>query len=110
MALSPTKKKDIEYKSIEDVNNELIRCFNNCKNGDFKIGNALFTQSKFFVNTDLLVDRNCQNLIKKFNYSKLTHTPPYPSIKDTPVDFIDDMQIINEEIINIKQWQSKTNT
>ena len=70
----------------------------------------MFTQSKFFVNTDLLVDQKAQMLIKKYNYSKLTNTPPYPSVKETPYQFIDDMQIINEEIKAIEEWLQKTNT
>ena len=63
----------------------------------------MFTQSKFFVDTSKLVDINSQNLVKKYNYSKLTNTPPYPSIKDTPYNFIDDMQVVSEEISNYEQ-------
>tara|TARA_B100000287_G_scaffold29390_2_gene27662 strand:- start:654 stop:869 length:216 start_codon:yes stop_codon:yes gene_type:complete len=70
----------------------------------------LLTQSKFFVNTDLLVDEKCQLLIKKHNYCKASNTPPYPSVQSTPYNFIDDFITIEEEIKNIEEWQSKTYT
>ena len=108
--MSPSQNKTIEYKGIEDVEQELIRCYDECKDGGYKIGNALLTQSKFFVNTGLLLNHKYQNLIKKYNYSKLTNTPPYPSIKDTPYQFVNDIQTINEEIMNIEKWQQQTNT
>ncbi len=73
------------------------------------MGNALFLQSKFFADTYRLVDRKSQLSIKKFNYSKLTGTPPYQSIQQTPYQFVEDASIIDEEIINIKKIESEKN-
>ena len=107
--MSPSKKKHIEYKNINDVNKELIRLYDKIKKRE-QYGNALFTQSKFFVDTDRLVDEKCQRDIKKYNYSKASKTPPYPTIQETPYNFIDNFLLIEEEINNIEEWLTKTNT
>tara|TARA_R100001443_G_scaffold115793_2_gene134390 strand:- start:1294 stop:1527 length:234 start_codon:yes stop_codon:yes gene_type:complete len=73
------------------------------------MGNALFLQSKFFVDTFRLVDRKSQLSIKKYNYTKLTNTPPYPSIQQTPYTFVEDASIIDEEINNIQKIESEKN-
>ena len=82
--------------------NELIKLYNNIDSNKYSIGNALFIQSKFFVNTELLLDPKAQKEIRKYNYCKLSNTPPYSTIKDTPYEYINNYFIIDEEIEYIK--------
>ena len=86
------------YKSIDDVYAELNRIFDNAKNKKNCVGEALFLSAGFFVDYEKLVDRQIQVSIKKYVYSKASNTPPYTSISETPVAFIEDYLIIDEEV------------
>jgi len=67
------------------------------KRRDYTVGSALYEETKYYCNQSLLINPDDQMLIKKYNYAKLSHTPPYPSIDQTPAVFIDAFQIIEEE-------------
>ena len=84
------------------MHNELLQLYEEVKDKDYSIGNALFTQSKFFVDSNQLINAECQKDIKVYNYSKLSNTPPYPSVKETPYTAINNFLIIEEEIGHIK--------
>ena len=74
------------------------------------MGEAIYTQSFFFADHELLVDSNMQNRIKEFQFCKAFSCPPYPSLKDTPAEIIDDFFIIEEEYkhcINKQQQEKK---
>ena len=97
-ALSPSIRKNVFYKNIDDVYAELERIFDNAQGGAGSVGEALYLNAGFFVNYDKLVNRHTQVSIKKYIYSKASNTPPYASIDETPVNFIDDFLIIDEEV------------
>ena len=71
------------------------------------MGEALYLQAGHFVNYSLLVDDDIQTTIKKYIYSKISNTSPYPSIQDTPFTFIDDFIIIDQESKYISNQQNK---
>lgn len=61
------------------------------------MGQGLYEQSLMYCDGSRLLDRECQTMITKYKYSKLTGTPPYPSIDVTPARVIDAFFIIEEE-------------
>jgi|TARA_Y100000401_G_C8316897_1_gene223015 hypothetical protein len=95
------------YSSIDDVYEELMILYDKADKKGFKIGEALYKQSLFFVDTDLIVDNKAQNLIKKYTFCKKFNTPPYPSLQDTPAKLVDDFMLIDEEITAIKESKNK---
>ena len=95
------------YSSINDVYEELVDLYDKAEKPGFKIGEALYKQSLFFVDSDMLVDSKAQNLIKKYTYCKKFNTPPYPSLQDTPAKLVDDFMLIDEEITAIKESKNK---
>ena len=67
----------------------------------------MYLQAGHFVNYSLLVDDDIQTTIKKYIYSKISNTSPYPSIQDTPFTFIDAFIIIDQESKYISNQQNK---
>ena len=72
--------------------------YNKTINKGFKIGEALYLHSNFIANNVRFVNPEYQKLIKEYYYSKLSKTPPYPSIKDTPEGYMDKYIIIDTEV------------
>ena len=96
-ALAPSINKKIIFNNINDVYDELERLYDRAVNKSDSIGEALFISAGFFVDYTKLVCRDIQTDIKKYIYSRVSKTPPYASVIDTPASFIDDFIIIDEE-------------
>ncbi len=77
---------------------ELERCYDEALEEGYSIGSALYHQHFFFANPQEFLNSNYQRIIKEYTYCKETGTPPFPSIKETPADYIDNFMIIKEEI------------
>lgn len=65
------------------------------------VGEGLYIHSNFIVDNVKLININDQELIKDYYYSKISKTPPFPSISETPEDYIDKFIIIDEEVNKI---------
>jgi hypothetical protein len=97
--VSPVDGITIEFNSIEDVNEELIRCYDECINKQVeKIGETLYIEHFFFANTCDLLNGEYQNVIKKYNFCKTFNCPPYPSLDVTPAQTVEDFMKIEQEI------------
>ena len=91
------------------MHDEIIRLYDGAEDKGFNVGEAIYTQSFFFADQGLLLDEDCQNRIKEYSFCKQFSCPPYPSLKETPADIIDDFFIIEEEYNHCvaKQQQEK---
>ena len=66
------------------------------------IGETLYTEHFYFCNTHELLNKDYQQIIKKYNFSKTFNTPPYPTINETPARIIEDFMIIEQEFNKMK--------
>jgi len=110
VALCPSKRKKSLFVSITDIYDEIIRLYEEAKTKGFNVGGeAIYTQSFFFADHELLIDSNMQNRIKEFQFCKAFSCPPCPSLQETPANIIDDFFIIEEEYNHCvaKQQQEK---
>ena len=109
VALCPSTRRKSEFGSILDVYDEIIRLYEEAESKGYKVGEAIYTQSFFFADHELLTDSNMQNRIKEFQFCKTFSCPPYPNLQETPADIIDDFFIIEEEYNHCikKQQQEK---
>ena len=48
--------KKIEYKSIDDINDELIRIYDDAKEKGFDVGESCFKQLPYFANISTLLN------------------------------------------------------
>ena len=107
VALCPSTRKKAEFGSILDVYDEIIRLYEEADSKGFNVGEAIYTQSFFFADHELLIDSNMQNRIKEFQFCKTFSCPPYPNLQETPADIIDDFFIIEEELNNCVKIKQK---
>ena len=54
----------IEFNDIDDVYTELISLYDKSKEKGFELGEALYTQSAFFVDYAILLNHKMQDLIQ----------------------------------------------
>ena len=102
-ALNPISARKETFNSLEDVNEVLVECYNNCIDKGYKrLGEALYNQSLFIVNDVLLIDKKMQSTIRQYKFCKDFNCPPYPSYKDIPAELIEDLTIIDNEIKSFK--------
>ena len=97
MAFKITAKKNVEFKSIEDVYEELELLYDKAHKSDFSIGQALYTQSAFFTDSQLFADIKCQRRIKEYLFCEKFRTSLYPTMNETPCEIIDEFMIISQE-------------
>ena len=104
VALCPSTRKRAEFGSILDVYDE-------ADSKGFNVGEAIYTQSFFFADHELLLDSTMQDRIKEYQFCKQFSCPPYPSLQETPPNIIDDFTIIEQEINHCmnKKQQEKAN-
>ena len=107
-ALAVSTLKDIEFSSIEDIHKELlILCDKTIENGGTEIGKEIWKTLPHFVNDEILISQYYYNQITKVGYLKSTHTPPYPSMIETPANFVDEYMIIDSEINSVTNYSQK---
>ena len=97
--MNPMKVKEETFRSIQDIHNVLIECYDKCQEkGVSKIGKALYQQSLYICNDTMLLSKDAQQLIKKYQFCKSFNCPPYPSLQDTPANIMESFMIIEQEI------------
>ena len=82
------------------MHDEIIRLYDEAETKGFNVGEAIYTQSFFFADHNLLIDEDCQDRITEYKFCKQFNCPPYPSLIDTPSNIVDDFLIIEEEVNN----------
>ena len=97
VAKCPSNHKKSEFKDINDVYDEIIRLYDQAEDKGFNVGEAIYTESFFFTDQNLLLDADCQSRITEYNFCKKFSCPPYPSLNVTPPNIIDDFLIIEQE-------------
>ena len=95
--MSPSYRRMIKFESVNDVYDELIRCYDNITDTE-DIGEVLYTEHFFFANTSELIEKRSQEKIKVYNYCKTFNCPPYPSIIETPAKELEELLIIDSEV------------
>ena len=68
----------------------MVRLYEEANNKGFYVGEALYKQLRFFANESQFMDSAILKKIKIYQYCKSSNTPPYPTLHDTPANFIDD--------------------
>ena len=90
---------------------EIIKLYDKAEGKGFNLGEALYEYCFHFVDHSLLLDEDCQDRITEYKFCKKFNCPPYPSLKETPPNIIDDFLIIDEEVNNFiaKKQREKSN-
>ena len=67
------------------------------------MGEALYEQALMFVNMNKMIDEDSQIRIREYQFCKDFNCPPYPSLKETPANIVDDFTVIQEEMIQFSR-------
>lgn len=87
-AVSPFSKGKVWFKSMDDVLQELQNLYDESVEKGVEIGHSLYHQIPFFTSDIDLLDVKTQSTIKGMRYSTQTNTAPYPSLKETPAEYV----------------------
>ena len=103
--MSPVDGKHKLFESKEDIYRELEMCYDELieKNID-DIGENLYIEHFYFANTYELLDIKYQNIIKKYNYTKLSKENPNGNYieSDKASTIVQTMKHIDENMPHIK--------
>ena len=75
--MSLSENRYAEYRNLDDVYQELIALYDIAQEKGFDLGQALYTQSAFFVDYFLLLSEDIQSMIKDYLFCKTFNCPPY---------------------------------
>ena len=106
--LSPTLKRVVNFETFDDIHEEMIRVHDDAEKMDFDVGESCYKLLPFFADDSMVIDAEAQETIRVMRYSKITNTPPFPSIyEETPASFIDAVLIIDQEITRMNNHGNK---
>ena len=97
VAKCPSTGRRSEFGGITDVYDELIRIYEEADKKGFNVGESVYSLSFHFVDHALLLDSQMQNRIKEYQFCKQFSCPPYPSLKETPANIIEQFSVIEQE-------------
>ena len=97
VAKCPSNGRRSEFGGITDVYDELIRIYEEADKKGFNVGESVYSLSFHFVDHALLLDSQMQNRIKEYQFCKQFSCPPYPSLKETPANIIEQFSVIEQE-------------
>ena len=92
------------------MHDEILRLYDKVEKKGFNMGESLYEYSFHFVDHSLLLDEDHQDRIKEYRFCKQFNCPPYPSLKETPANIVDDFLIIDQEYNNCIAKKQRENT
>ena len=75
----------------------------------YQVGESLYTALPHFANDEDVLNSQCQDTIKVYQYCKVTNTPPYKTVFETPSLFIEDILTIDSEFNYLVKVQAEKN-
>lgn len=97
-ALSPTLNKEVIFRSLDDIFEEVFRCFHGIKDSvDYTIGQNIWVDLSFYCNPILFFDADVRDLIDKTIYCIEWKFPPFASYDVADIKELEMMTIIKNE-------------
>ena len=106
---SPITKKNKEYKSIEDVNQDLYLLMNIFTESKFSLGRNLYFYIPLFANPKWFADEKYNVILKEYNYMKNYNLPLAKTLDDADSFKLEMFDIITTEINSIKEYLGEKN-
>ena len=90
--------ESVVIKNKEQIYGILMECYEEAIEKGYDVGEAIYNQLFFFADPEEVYNQKCQTLIKKYVYCTDFNCPPYPSLQETPANFVDDFLLIKNTI------------
>ena len=92
---------------MDDVWKEVLRLDKKAQDKGFESAESIYEHLPRFCDDSLMVEGKYQDLIRIYNYSKLTSTPPFKTMEETPAQFVDDILAIDRQYHLIQESNAK---
>lgn len=106
---SPITKKNKEYESIEDVNEDLYLLMDIFTESKFSLGRNLYFHIPLFANPKWFADEKYNVILKEYNYMKNYNLPLAKTLDDADSFKLEMFDIITTEINSIKEYLGEKN-
>ena len=104
---SPSSKKMVVFKSIDDVWKEVLALCEQWVDNPFSLGRNLYFHLPLFCNPKWLINEQDIILLKEFSWAKEFNIPIAKSLEDVDSKKLDYFDLISQEITEIKQYISE---
>ena len=95
---------------MDDVRVQIRLLYDEAIECGVAIGHSIYHQLPFFASDTDLLDIRTQSTIKGMRYCTQTNTAPYPSLKETPADYVNQFVWFTDEynsIVNSEKEKKK---
>ena len=106
---SPVTKKNREYNTLQEVEEEVVLLSDTFSDSQFTLGRNLYFILPLFCNPRLLVEQEYVELIKEYNYMKNYNIPMARSLDEADSYKLDCFDIIEKELNAITQYIREKN-
>tara|TARA_R110000868_G_scaffold63484_3_gene191552 strand:- start:166 stop:567 length:402 start_codon:yes stop_codon:yes gene_type:complete len=106
---SPVTKKNREYNTLEEVQEEIELLSDTFSDSQFTLGRNLYFILPLFCNPRMLVKQEYIDLIKEYNYMKNYNIPMARSLDEADSYKLDCFDIIQRELNAITQYIGENN-
>ena len=106
---SPVTKKNREYNTLQEVEEEVILLSDTFSDSQFTLGRNLYFILPLFCNPRLLVDEEYVELMKEYHYIKNYNIPIARSLDEADSYKLDCYDIIQKELNAITQYIREKN-
>ncbi len=103
---SPTTKEQTEFKSVDDIWQEIERRVKECSNSKFTVGTDICADLSHFCDPNILRDQWAIEKITEYGYVTRYNIPIARSLDDADIERLECFDIIAEEIKAI-EWQRR---
>ena len=104
---SPITKKTNEYKSLEEVEAELLELVETFTDSKFTLGRNLYFYVPLFADPKWFADPEAVRMIKEYNYMKNYRIPIAKSLDEADSFKLEMFDIINNELAAITQYMGE---
>jgi len=108
-AQSPTLFKKTEYKTIEDIDDEIQRILSEKNIHKFGVGKSLYFQLPFFCNPSDVIPEWCYQMIEDYHLVTTYNIPLATDLDNLNVWRSDCFLAIENELNHIKEYKLKEN-
>lgn len=106
---SPITKKNREYNTLQDVEEEVLLLVETFNESRFTLGRNLYFILPLFCNPQILVDEEYIELMKEYHYIKNYNIPIARSLDEADSYKLDCYDIIQKELNAITQYLGEKN-
>ena len=108
-ATCPSDRKTRVFDGITCVYDELIALYDEAVESNAAKGHSLYIQHFYFTSDVTHYNLRDQSTIKGMRFCDQTRTPPFPSLKQTPFNYISKYNWYTDELHHITELERKKN-